>query len=126
MLPGSLTPVFALENLEIGCCRFHVFDMSINGTSSVLPRCGKSSRCILSPIMAAWTPYCSCPRADSCISCRSAVSIPGKFIEGVMPCPDCWYMHVALWMMRSVPFIQLRKTFKVPDILVFEVACYLV
>ena len=40
--------------------------------------------------------------------------------------PNCWYIHVAIWMMRSVPFMQLRKTFKVPDILLFEVASYLV
>ena len=49
-----------------------------------------------------------------------------NFIAGVIPYPDCWYIHVAIWMMRSVPFSQLRKTFKVPDILLFEVVSYLV
>ena len=68
--------------------------------------------------MAEWAQNYFCPRADSCISCRGANFTPGY--------PVCWYIQVATWMMRSVPFIQVLKSFKVPDILLFEVACYLV
>ena len=74
--------------------------------------------CSLSLAMAEWAQNYSCPRADNCISCRTADFIPEY--------PDCWYIHVAIWMMRSVPFKQVRKTFKVPDLLLFEVASYLV
>ena len=94
---------------------------------------------LLSAISSASFPYrCSlsfyglmndvvaCPRGDRCNYCRSFVFIPKNSISGLVPCLDCWYIKVALWIMRSVPFTQLRKTLTIPDLLLYEVASFLV
>ena len=66
----------------------------------------------------------ACPRGNRCVHLEFHDVV---FINyGLNPCPDCWYINVAIGTTRTIPFIQLGKTFKVPDLLMLEVASFLV
>ena len=66
----------------------------------------------------------ACPRGNCCVHLEFHDAV---FINyGLNPCPDCWYSNVAIGTTRTIPFTQLGKTFKVPDLLMLEVASFLV
>ena len=68
----------------------------------------------------------ACPRGDSCHYCLSLAFRHKYSISGLGPIWDCHYIKVALWMTRSAPFTQLGKTFEIPDLLLYELAGFLV
>ena len=68
----------------------------------------------------------ACPRGDGCHYYLSLALIYKYSISGLGPIWDCHYIKVALWMTRSAPFTQLCKTFTIPGLLLYELACFLV
>ena len=82
--------------------------------------------CAVGVLFGRMNDVVACPHVDSCHYCLSFAFIHKYSISGLGPIWDCHYIKVALWMTRSAPFTQLGKTFTIPGLLLYELACFLV